>query len=46
MMAAMEGFKRGFGSANPLAVIARNVGLNFVDQRESLKRWFMAQALS
>jgi 2-octaprenylphenol hydroxylase len=46
MMAAMEGFKRGFGSANPLAVIARNVGLNFVDQRESLKRWFMEQALS
>ena len=27
MMAAMEGFKRGFGSLNPLAVIARNIGL-------------------
>ena len=46
MMAAMEGFKRGFGSANPLAVIARNVGLNLVDQRDGLKRWFMKQALS
>jgi 2-octaprenylphenol hydroxylase len=46
MMAAMEGFKRGFGNANPLAVIARNVGLNLVDQQNVLKRWFMQQALS
>lgn len=46
MMAAMEGFKRGFGNANPLAVMARNVGLNLVDQQNVLKRWFMQQALS
>lgn len=46
MMAAMEGFKRGFGSQNPLAVIARNVGLGLVDQQAWLKRWFMGQALS
>ena len=45
MMAAMEGFKRGFGSRQPLAVMARNIGLNWVDQRSWLKRWFMAQAL-
>ncbi len=45
MMAAMEGFKRGFGSRQPLAVMARNLGLNWVDQRSWLKRWFMAQAL-
>ena len=46
MMAAMEGFKRGFGSRNPLAVIARNVGLSLVDQQAWMKRWFMGQALS
>jgi 2-octaprenylphenol hydroxylase len=46
MMAAMEGFKRGFGSQNPLAVIARNVGLGLVDQQAWLKRWFIGQALS
>ena len=46
MMAAMEGFKRGFGSRQPLAVMARNLGLNWVDQRSWLKRWFMKQALS
>ena len=45
MMAAMEGFKRGFGSQNPLAVIARNIGLSVVDQQAWLKRWFMEQAL-
>ena len=46
MMAAMEGFKRGFGSLNPLAVIARNIGLGLVHQQVWLKRWFMGQALS
>ena len=40
------GFKRGFGSRQPLAVMARNMGLNWVDQRSWLKRWFMKQALS
>ena len=46
MMAAMEGFKRGFGSRNPLAVIARNIGLGLVDQQAWMKRWFIGQALS
>ena len=46
MMAAMEGFKRGFGSQNSLAVMARNVGLSLVDQQAWLKRWFIGQALS
>jgi 2-octaprenylphenol hydroxylase len=46
MMAAMEGFKRGFGSRNPLAVITRNIGLGLVDQQAWMKRWFMGQALS
>jgi len=46
MMAAMEGFKRGFGSRQPFAVMARNMGLSWVDRRSWLKRWFMRQALS
>ena len=46
MMAAMEGFKRGFGSRKPLTVIARNIGLGLVDRRAWLKRWFMERALS
>ena len=46
MMTAMEAFKRGFGSQNPVAVLARNIGLNVVDQRSWMKRWFMQQALS
>ena len=46
MMVAMEGFKRGFGSRNPLTVIARNIGLGLVDQQAWLKRWVMGQALS
>jgi 2-octaprenylphenol hydroxylase len=46
MMVAMEGFKRGFGSRNPLAVITRNIGLGLVDQQAWMKRWFMGQALS
>jgi len=46
MMAAMEGFKRGFGTLNPLAVISRNLGLSMVDQQGWLKRWFMRHAIS
>lgn len=46
MMAAMEAFKRGFGTQNPVAVLARNIGLNVVDQQSWMKRWFMEQALS
>jgi 2-octaprenylphenol hydroxylase len=46
MMAAMEGFKRGFGSLHPVAVILRNVGLNVVERQRWLKRWFMRQAIN
>jgi 2-polyprenylphenol 6-hydroxylase len=46
MMAAMEGFKRGFGNRHPVALVARNLGLNFVDQQGWLKRWFMRHALA
>ena len=42
MMAAMEGFKRGFGSPHPAAVILRNIGLNMVERQH----WFMRQAIS
>ena len=46
MMAAMEAFKRGFGNRHPLALAARNIGLNWVNQTPLLKRWFAAQALA
>ena len=46
MMAAMEGFKRGFGTLNPVTVLGRNLGLNVVDRQGWLKRWFMRQAIS
>lgn len=46
MMAAMEGFKRGFGTVNPLAVVSRNLGLTAVGQQGWLKRWFMRHAIS
>ena len=45
MMAAMEGFKRGFASEHPAAVMARNAGLNFVDQQAWLKQWFVRRAM-
>jgi len=45
MMAAMEGFKRGFGSDNLLVRVLRNTGLNWVQGALPLKRWLMAQAL-
>jgi hypothetical protein len=46
MMAAMEGFKRGFGTLNPLAVVGRNLGLDLVDRQSWIKRWFMRHAIS
>ncbi len=46
MMAAMEGFKRGFGTLNPMAVVGRNLGLSLVDRQGWLKRWFMRHAIS
>ncbi len=46
MMAAMEGFKRGFGSSNPLIRVARNAGLTMVDGFGPLKHWLAAHALA
>lgn len=45
MMAAMEGFKRGFGSQHPLLRVARNFGLRWVDRAGAIKRWLAHQAL-
>jgi len=42
----MEGFKRGFGTVNPLVVVSRNLGLTVVGQQGWLKRWFMRHAIS
>ena len=46
MMAAMEGFKRGFGSVNPAVRVLRNLGLNWVNQAGWLRDWFARQAVS
>ncbi|EED34635.1 protein VisC [Luminiphilus syltensis NOR5-1B] len=45
MMAAMEGFKRGFGSDVPLLRVLRNAGLSWVDGALPLKQWLAKQAL-
>ena len=45
MMVAMEGFKRGFGSQNPLLRVARNMGLSWVDHSAPIKHWLAKQAL-
>ncbi len=45
MMIAMEGFKRGFASADLATVLARNLGLKLVNEQTWLKSWFMRQAL-
>ena len=45
MMAAMEGFKRGFGSQHPLLRVARNFGLSWVDRAGPIKHWLAQQAL-
>ncbi len=45
MMIAMEGFKRGFASADLATVLARNLGLKLVNKQTWLKSWFMRQAL-
>lgn len=44
MMAAMEAFKRGFGSSVPALRVLRNTGLNIVDGTGPLKRWFIRRA--
>jgi len=45
LMAAMEGFKRGFGTREPLVHVLRNVGLDWVNRSAPLKKWFIRQAL-
>jgi 2-octaprenylphenol hydroxylase len=45
MMAAMEAFKRGFGSDAPLLRIGRNWGLDWVNRAAPVKQWFIRQAL-
>ena len=45
-MAAMEGFKRGFGSGNPALRVLRNAGLSWVNKSPHIKRWLTMQALS
>jgi len=46
MMAAMEGFKRGFGSSHPALRVLRNLGLNWVNDVGWLRDWFARQAVS
>jgi len=46
MMAAMEAFKRGFGSRQPLLRVARNLGLSWTDSLAPLKHWLARQALA
>ncbi len=45
MMAAMEGFKRGFGSSQPAITWVRNLGLNTFNQILPLKKTIIRQAL-
>jgi len=45
MMAAMEAFKRGFGSQQPWVRVARNLGLNWVNNLTPLKHWLAGHAL-
>lgn len=40
-MSSMEGFKRLFGTHNPFTLLARNRGMNLVDQSPWLKRQLM-----
>lgn len=45
MMSGMEGFKQLFGTENLLARLARNLGLNLVNQTGLLKREFIRKAM-
>lgn len=45
MIALMEGFKRGFGTQNGVIKYLRNAGLNFVNERDMLKTWFIQSAM-
>jgi len=44
-MAAMEGFKRLFGSDDLMVTWLRNVGLNLTDQVPMVKQQLMRQAM-
>lgn len=44
-MVAMEGFKRAFGSSNPIMLALRNRGLSGVQKTDFLKRWFVDVAV-
>ncbi len=46
MMAAMEAFKRGFGSSDPVVRVLRNWGLAWVDGAAPIKRWLASQAIA
>jgi 2-octaprenylphenol hydroxylase len=45
MITAMEAFKRGFGSANPLLKLARGVGFQVANNTKPLKRMLVKAAL-
>ncbi|CAB0151885.1 2-octaprenylphenol hydroxylase [Pseudidiomarina piscicola] len=45
MIAAMEGFKRGFGSASPLLKLTRGLGLSFANGFTPIKRALIKSAL-
>lgn len=45
MITAMEAFKRGFGSANPLLKLARGVGFQLANNTKPLKRVLVKAAL-
>ncbi|NKN32234.1 UbiH/UbiF/VisC/COQ6 family ubiquinone biosynthesis hydroxylase [Marichromatium bheemlicum] len=45
MLAAMDGFKRLFGTANPFLARLRGLGLTATDHLPALKRVFIARAL-
>jgi len=44
-MAAMDGFKRLFGTTNPLLGAARGIGLNLTDASGTIKGWFTRYAM-
>lgn len=44
-MMAMEGFKRAFGTSNPIVLALRNRGLAGVQKLDGLKRWFVDVAV-
>lgn len=45
VIAAMEGFKRGFGTDNKVIAYLRNTGLNWVDRHSLIKKRFMHFAM-